>query len=128
MASMSCPAHRDIDHAYSTSVTERIRRLQRVKGAKKVLEMNSGQLTEALHSKDYSKLAAEELAKAVVRHNKTHPVAKAPKPRMGQLRGIKCFRQLQNTTAEIIRQTRNRTSSAGRHKILRNPSGPAPGA
>src|SRR5689334_5419495 len=91
MASMSCPAQRDIDHAYSTSVAERIRRLQRVKGAKKVLEMNSGQLTEALHSKDYSKLAAEELAKAVVRHNKTHPAAKAPKPRMGQLRGIKCF-------------------------------------
>lgn len=38
---------------------------------------NSGPLTEALHSEKHSKLSAEEIAKAVARHNKNHPAAEA---------------------------------------------------
>lgn len=40
------------------------------------MEMNSGQLTEVLHSENHSKLSAEEVAKAVARHNKNHSAAK----------------------------------------------------
>jgi hypothetical protein len=36
---------------------------------------NSGPLTEVFHSEKHSKLSAEEIAKAVARHNKNHPVA-----------------------------------------------------
>ena len=38
---------------------------------------NSGPLTEVLHSEKHSKLSAEEIAKAVARHNKNHSAAKA---------------------------------------------------
>jgi len=34
-------------------------------------------VTEVLHSKKHSKLSAEEVAKAVARHNKNHAAAKA---------------------------------------------------
>ncbi len=37
---------------------------------------NPGQ-TEVLHSEKHSKLSAEEIAKAVARHNKNHSAAKA---------------------------------------------------
>ena len=37
----------------------------------------SGPLTDVLHSDKHSKLSAEEIAKAVERHNKKHPAAKA---------------------------------------------------
>ena len=38
---------------------------------------NTGPLTDVLHSDKHSKLSAEEMAKAVARHNKNHPAAKA---------------------------------------------------
>ena len=38
---------------------------------------NSGPLSEVLHSEQHSKLSAEEIAKAVARHNKKHSAAKA---------------------------------------------------
>jgi hypothetical protein len=38
---------------------------------------NSGSLTDVLHSEKHSKLSAEEIAKAVARHNKNHSTAKA---------------------------------------------------
>ncbi|MCU1232955.1 MAG: hypothetical protein JWP63_922 [Candidatus Solibacter sp.] len=38
---------------------------------------NSNPLTEVLHSENHSKLSAEEVAKAVARHNKNHSAAKA---------------------------------------------------
>ena len=38
---------------------------------------NSSQLTEVLHSEKHSTLSAEEVAKAVARHNKKHSAAKA---------------------------------------------------
>ena len=38
---------------------------------------HSDQLTEVLHSEKHNKLSAEEIAKAVARHNKNHPPAKA---------------------------------------------------
>jgi hypothetical protein len=38
---------------------------------------NSGPLSEVLHSEQHSKLSAEEIAKAVARHNREHPAAKA---------------------------------------------------
>lgn len=38
---------------------------------------NSGPLTEVLHSEKHSTLSAEEVAKAVARHNKNHSAAKA---------------------------------------------------
>jgi hypothetical protein len=40
------------------------------------METNSGPLTEVLHSDKHSKLSAEEIAKAVARHNKNHSAAK----------------------------------------------------
>ena len=33
--------------------------------------------TDVLHSENHSKLSAEEIAKAVARHNKHHPAEKA---------------------------------------------------
>jgi hypothetical protein len=36
-----------------------------------------GPLTEVLHSEKHSKLSAEEVAKALARHNKNHSAAKA---------------------------------------------------
>lgn len=41
---------------------------------------NSGPLNEVLHSQKHGKLSAEEIAKAVARHNKNHPIAKAGNP------------------------------------------------
>jgi hypothetical protein len=38
---------------------------------------NSGPLTEVLHSEKHTKLSAEEVAKAVARHNRKHSAAKA---------------------------------------------------
>jgi hypothetical protein len=35
---------------------------------------------DVLHSEKHSKLSDEEIAKAVARHNKNHPDAKAEKP------------------------------------------------
>ena len=43
------------------------------------METNPGLLTEVLHSEKHSKLSDEEVAKAVARHNKNHPSAKAEK-------------------------------------------------
>jgi hypothetical protein len=37
---------------------------------------NSGPLTEVLHSEKHTTLSAEEIAKAVARHNKNHSAAK----------------------------------------------------
>jgi hypothetical protein len=37
----------------------------------------SGPISDVLHSDKHSKLTAEEIAKAVERHNKKHPAAKA---------------------------------------------------
>jgi hypothetical protein len=37
----------------------------------------SGPLNDVLHSDKHSQLTAEEIAKAVERHNKKHPAAKA---------------------------------------------------
>jgi len=41
------------------------------------MSTNSGPLTEVLHSDKHTKLTAEEVAKAVARHNKNHSAAKA---------------------------------------------------
>ena len=41
------------------------------------METNSGPLTEVLHSEKHTTLSAEEIAKAVARHNKNHSAAKA---------------------------------------------------
>lgn len=41
------------------------------------MSTNSGPNTEVLHSENHSKLSAEEIAKAVARHNKNHSAAKA---------------------------------------------------
>ena len=38
---------------------------------------NSDPITDVLHSEKHSKLSAEEVAKAVARHNKNHSAAKA---------------------------------------------------
>ena len=38
---------------------------------------NSSPLTDVLHSDNRSKLSAEEVAKALARHNKNHSAAKA---------------------------------------------------
>jgi len=38
---------------------------------------NSGPVTEVLHSEKHTTLSAEEIAKAVARHNKNHSAAKA---------------------------------------------------
>jgi hypothetical protein len=38
---------------------------------------NSSPLTDVLHSENHSKLSAEEVAKALARHNKNHSAAKA---------------------------------------------------
>jgi hypothetical protein len=38
---------------------------------------NSGPLTDVLNFEKHTKLSAEEIAKAVARHNKNHPAAKA---------------------------------------------------
>lgn len=38
---------------------------------------NTSPQTEVLHSQNQSKLSAEEIAKAVARHNKNHSAAKA---------------------------------------------------
>jgi len=38
---------------------------------------SSSPVTDVLHSENHSKLSAEEIAKAVERHNKKHPAAKA---------------------------------------------------
>jgi hypothetical protein len=38
---------------------------------------NSGPLTEVLHSENHHRLSAEEIAKAVARHNKNHSAAEA---------------------------------------------------
>jgi hypothetical protein len=39
----------------------------------------SGPITDVLHSDKHSKLSAEEIAKAVARHNKHHPATKTEK-------------------------------------------------
>jgi len=41
------------------------------------MSTDSGPQTDVLHSEKHSKLSAEEVAKAVARHNKHHPAAKA---------------------------------------------------
>jgi hypothetical protein len=41
------------------------------------MSTNRSPLTDVLHSENHSKLSAEEIAKAVARHNKNHSVAKA---------------------------------------------------
>ena len=38
---------------------------------------NPNPQTEVLHSENHSKLSAEQIAKAVARHNKNHSAAKA---------------------------------------------------
>jgi hypothetical protein len=38
---------------------------------------NTSPLTDVLHSENHSKLSAEQIAKAVARHNKNHSAAKA---------------------------------------------------
>ena len=41
------------------------------------METNTSPVTDVLHSDNHSKLSAEEIAKAVARHNKNHSAAKA---------------------------------------------------
>ena len=41
------------------------------------MSTNTSPQTEVLHSQNQSKLSAEEIAKAVARHNKNHSAAKA---------------------------------------------------
>ena len=41
------------------------------------MTVSSAPLSAVLHSEKHSKLSAEEIAKAVARHNRNHPVAKA---------------------------------------------------
>ncbi len=41
------------------------------------MAINTSPLTEVLHSDNHSKLSAEQIAKAVARHNKDHSAAKA---------------------------------------------------
>ena len=38
---------------------------------------NANPLTEVLHSENHDQLSAEQIAKAVARHNKNHSAAKA---------------------------------------------------
>lgn len=38
---------------------------------------NTSPVTDVLHSENHSKLSAEQIAKAVARHNKNHSAAKA---------------------------------------------------
>jgi hypothetical protein len=38
---------------------------------------NTSPLTDVLHSENHSKLSAEQIAKALARHNKNHSAAKA---------------------------------------------------
>jgi len=51
--------------------------VQHSKRSKTAMATTSGPVTDVLHSENHSKLSAEEIAKAVERHNKKHPAAKA---------------------------------------------------
>ena len=48
-------------------------------GSYSAMATNTSPLNDVLHSENHSKLSDEEIAKAVARHNKHHPDAKAEK-------------------------------------------------
>jgi hypothetical protein len=50
---------------------------------------NTSPLTEVLHSENHSQLSAEQIAKAVSRHNKDHSTAKAENTDVKAEKGIK---------------------------------------
>ena len=50
------------------------------------MDTNTGSQTEVLHSENHSKLSAEQIAKAVARHNRDHsgaPKVASEKPKKG---------------------------------------------
>jgi hypothetical protein len=47
----------------------------RQNGAMKTMATNTGSTSDELHSGNHSKLSAEEIAKALARHNKNHTAA-----------------------------------------------------
>jgi hypothetical protein len=50
---------------------------------------NTSPLTDVLHSQNHSKLSAEQIAKAVARHNKNHSAAKAENTAAKAAKGLK---------------------------------------
>ncbi len=46
-------------------------------GSYSAMATNTSPLNDVLHSENHSKLSAEQIAKAVARHNKNHSAAKA---------------------------------------------------
>ena len=50
---------------------------------------NTSPLSDVLHSENHSKLSAEEIAKAVARHNKNHSAAKAENAAAKAAKGVK---------------------------------------
>ena len=44
------------------------------------MDTNPNPASDVLQSKDHSKLSAEEIAKAVARHNREHPNAQTERP------------------------------------------------
>ena len=50
---------------------------------------NTNLLNDVLHSENHSKLSAEQIAKAVARHNKNHSAAKAENAAAKATKGMK---------------------------------------
>jgi hypothetical protein len=50
---------------------------------------NTNPLTEVLHSENHSKLSAEQIAKALARHNKNHSADKAVNAELKAKKGKK---------------------------------------
>jgi hypothetical protein len=50
---------------------------------------NMSPLTDVLHSENHSKLSAEQIAKAVARHNKNHSAARAENTAAKAAKGLK---------------------------------------
>ena len=50
---------------------------------------NTNPLNDVLHSENHSKLSAEQIAKAVARHNKNHFAAKAENVAAKAIKGLK---------------------------------------
>jgi hypothetical protein len=50
---------------------------------------NTSPLTDVLHFENHNKLSAEQIAKAVARHNKNHSAAKAENAAAKAIKGLK---------------------------------------
>ena len=50
---------------------------------------NTSPLNDVLHSENHSKLSAEQIAKAIARHNKNHSAAKAENAAAKATKGMK---------------------------------------